>query len=132
MVDSQGTPLAVHIAAANLSEVQLIEPTLDRLPFEERVPEHLLYDKAADSDPLRERLHQERGIELVCSHRRGRKRPKTQDGRARRRLKRRWTVERTHSWFQNFRRLTHRYETAAVRFLGWIHLGCLILTLRRF
>jgi transposase len=104
IVDTQGTPLAVHLAAANESEVHLIEPALDKLPFTNVVPEHLIYDRGADSDPLRERLLEERGIERVCPHRKNRKRPPTQDGRAGRRDKRRSKVERTHSWFHNFRR----------------------------
>jgi transposase len=127
-----GTVLAVHVAAANQSEVNLIEPTLDNLPFNDRVPEHLIYDRAADSDPLRERLMEERGIELVCPHRKSRKRPPTQDGRACRRYKRRYKVERTHSWFHNFRRTIIRYETTLERFTGWIHLACLVMTLRQF
>jgi transposase len=131
IVDPHGTPLAVHLAAANESEVNLIESTLDNLPFDERVPEHLIYDRAADSDPLRERLETERGIELVCPHRKSRKRPATQDGRACRRYKRRYKVERTRSWFHNFRRTIIRYETTLWRYTGWIHLACLLMTLRR-
>ena len=104
VVDDHGTPLAVHCAAANRSEVKLIEPTLDELQIADRVPEHLIYDRAADSDALRERLQTERGIELVCPHRKNRTRPPLQDGRACRRYKRRFKVERTHSWFHNFRR----------------------------
>ena len=132
VVDSHGTPLAIHVASASESEVNLIEPTLDQLQVPNRVPEHLLYDKAADSDPLRERLHQDRGIELVCPHRRGRKKKATQDGRALQRYKRRYKVERTHSWFHNNRRLIVRYETTAHRFLGWIHIACVLITLKRF
>jgi transposase len=104
IVDSHGTPLAVHVTAANHSEVHLIEPALDNLPFETVVPEHLIDDRAADSDPLRERRAKERGIALVCPHRKSRKTKPTQDGRACRRYRRRFTVERTHSWFHNFRR----------------------------
>lgn len=132
IVDSRGTPLAVHLTGANHNEVKLIEPALDQLPFEGVVPEHLLYDRAADSDPLRERLKTERGIELVCPHRRGRKKPATQDGRACRRYTRRYIVERTHSWFHNFRRTIIRYETTLTRYTGWIHLACVLMTLRRF
>jgi len=132
LVDSHGTPLAVHFASANQHEVNLLEPTLDNLPFEDVVPEHLLYDRAADSDDLRERLQEERGIELVCPHRHNRRRPKLQDGRACRRYKRRYKIERTHSWFQNFRRTLVRYETTLERYTGWIYLACVILTLRRF
>jgi transposase len=131
VVDSHGTPLAVHFDSASRNDVRLIEPTLDNLPFEEVVPEHLVYDKAADSDALRERLQDERGIELVCPHRLNRTRPKTQDGRALRRYTRRYKVERTHSWFQNFRRTLVRYETSLTHYTTWIYLARVILTLRR-
>jgi IS5 family transposase len=38
----------------------------------------VIADKAYDSDPLRERLRQ-RGIELICPHKKNRVRPATQD-----------------------------------------------------
>lgn len=131
VVDVHGTPLAVHLDSANRSEVKLIEPTLDKLQIPDKVPEHLIYDRAADSDPLRRRLQDERGIELVCPHRRNRKRKPTQDGRACRRYQRRYKVERTHSWHHNFRRTVIRYETTLARYTGWIHLACALITLRR-
>jgi hypothetical protein len=37
-------------------ETELIEPALDAVVIEEGEPKHLQYEKAADSDPLRERL----------------------------------------------------------------------------
>lgn len=132
LTDSHGTPLAVHIAAANEHEANLIEPLLDNIPFADRVPEHLLYDRAADSDPLRERLAEERHVELVCPHRSNRKKEPTQDGRALRRYSRRFIVERTHSWFHNYRRTLVRYETTLARYAGWIHLACVLITLKRF
>lgn len=132
IVDSHGTPLGIHLASANRNEVKLIEPLLDELQISDEVPEHLLYDKAADSDPLRSRLKNERGVELVCPHRKKRKKPPTQDGRAIRRYQRRYKVERTHSWFHNFRRTIIRYETTLARYAGWITLACALITLRRF
>jgi hypothetical protein len=41
-------------------------------------------------------------------------------------------VERTHSWFHNFRRTIIRYEMIVARDTGGIHLAGLLLTLRRF
>ena len=131
LVDSHGTPLAVLTTAANHAEVTQIEPLLDQIQIPDKAPEHLIYDRAADSDPLRERLQAERKVELVCPHRRGRKRPPTQDGRALRRYNRRYVVERFHSWVHHFRRTLVRYETTLARYTGWIHLACLIITLRR-
>ena len=71
------------------------------------------------------------GVELVCPHRKGRKTKPTQDGRACRKYKRRYKVERTHSWFHNFRRTIIRYETTLLRYTSWIHLACVLITLRR-
>jgi hypothetical protein len=55
MVDSEGTPLSVDIASANQAEVNLIEPLIEERALEQK-PARLMYDRAADSAPLRERL----------------------------------------------------------------------------
>ncbi|MCW5205584.1 transposase, partial [Desulfobulbus sp. F5] len=63
-------------------------------------------------------------------HRRGRKKPKTQDGRKLRRYKRRWKVERLFAWLQNFRRLVVRYERHLGNFLAFLQLACSVILLR--
>ncbi|MGZ3716209.1 MAG: transposase, partial [Ktedonobacterales bacterium] len=70
-------------------------------------------------------------IELIAPHRRNRKRPKTQDGRPLRRYKRRWKFERLFAWLGNFRRLVVRYERHALNYLGFVHLGCILILLRQ-
>jgi transposase len=130
LVDGSGLPLAVDVDSASPAEVRLIEPLLDRA-VTEYVPQRLIYDRAADSDPLRERLA-ERGIELICPHRRGRVRQATQDGRALRRFRRRWIIERTISWLQSFRRLVTRYDFYAFLFHSFAKLACMMIVLRRF
>jgi transposase len=70
------------------------------------------------------------GIEMIAPHRRGRSRPRTQDGRKLRRFKRRWKVERLFAWLGNFRRLVTRYERHAHNFLGFVQLGCALILLR--
>ena len=92
-------------------------------------PKRVIADKAYDADPLRERLAQ-RHIELIAPHRRNRVRPKTQDGRALRRYRRRWKVERTFAWLQNFRRLVVRYERHSRIFQAFVHVACMLITLR--
>ncbi|HWL08234.1 MAG TPA: hypothetical protein VNQ76_07515 [Planctomicrobium sp.] len=62
----------------------------------EKRPEHLRYDRAANADWLRDALAS-RKIELIFPHRRGRKKPPTQDGRPLRRDWKRFKVERTIS-----------------------------------
>lgn len=96
-----------------------------------RRPERLIYDKAADCDPLRERLAR-RGVDLIAPHRRNRTAPPTQDGRKLRRYRRRWKIERSISWLQNFRRLVTRYEYFDFLFHGFVQLACMIIVLRQF
>lgn len=133
VVDGKGVPLGVQLASATPAEVSLIESTLDNVPTDdegcERI-EHLVYDKAADSDALRAHLA-ERGMELVCPHRQNRKRPSRQDGRALRRYCRRWTVERTIAWFGNYRRLLVRHEYYSQMFLAFVHIACALIALAR-
>ena len=109
----------------------MLEPTLHPLPQKllNKV-QRLILDRGYDSDPLRGRL-KEQGIEMICPHRRNRKKPKTQDGRKLRRYKRRWKVERTFAWLSNYRRLVVRWERSLVVYQGFFHLACALIALNR-
>ena len=136
VVDGQGIPLGNHLDSAAPAEVRLVERTLVQV----RVPRcgrgrpksrvrRLIADRAYDSDPLRKQL-QARGIELICPHRKNRRKAATQDGRALRRYRRRWKIERTFAWLGNFRRLVVRYDRSLLMYNAFFHLACLIITLR--
>ena len=134
----KGVPLGVQLASASPHEATLIESTLDRVAVPRsgrgrprKNPSRLIYDKAADSDPLRKRLKR-RGIELICPHKSNRVRPPTQDVRKLRRYKRRWKIERTIGWLGNFRRLVVRYERHISMYQAFFHVACLLITLRQF
>lgn len=43
---------------------------------------------------------------------------------------RRWVVERTHSWFNRFRRLLIRWEKKAKNYLAFLHFACAWVTFR--
>ena len=92
-------------------------------------PQRLIADRAYDSDPLRSQL-QARGIELICPHRGKRRKPPTQDGRALRRYRKRWKIERTFAWLGNFRRLVVRYDRSLLMYNAFFHVACLIIALR--
>ena len=129
VADRAGLPLAVCAASASPHETTLVAPTLDSR-FLDELPQRLIGDRAYDADPLDVALV-ELGIELIAPHRRGRVRPKTQDGRPLRRFKRRWKIERLFAWLGNFRRLVVRYERSAHNYLGFVHLGCILVLLRQ-
>jgi hypothetical protein len=130
LIDGEGIPLGADVASASQAEVNLIEPLLNNRTARRR-PKRLLYDRAADSDPLRKRLAK-RWIELICPHRKNRTRPKTQDGRKLRRYKRRYKVERSISWLFNNRRLLVRHERYSYLFLAFVQLACTLTILTRF
>jgi transposase len=131
IADASGIPVAAHIESASPHEVKLVEATIDS-GFTQYAPDKLIGDKAYDSDGLDQRLLDERNVEVIAPHRKGRKKRKTQDGRKLRRYRRRWKVERLFAWLQNFRRLVVRYEYHADNFLGMVQLGCSIILLRFF
>lgn len=126
LVDARRLPVAVSTGSAGPHESKLVQGLFDFMLTLD-APERVIGDKAYDSDALDEELG-DRGIEMIAPHRSSRKpENKTQDGRALRRYKRRWTVERTISWIQNFRRLCIRYEKSTMLFQGFLHLGCSII-----
>jgi transposase len=138
VVDGHGLPLGNYLHPASPAEIKLAETT----PATIRVgrshqagrprqkPLRVIADKAYDSDPLRKRLRQH-GIELICPHKKNRVRPATQDGRALRRHRRRWIVERTNAWLRNFRRLVVRYDRSLTIFGAFFHIACFMIVLRR-
>jgi transposase len=130
VADRAGFPVAIYATSASPHEVTLVKDTVEER-FTEDTPERLIGDPAYDSDKLDGELHDE-GIEFIAPHRRNRIKPPTQDGRALRRYHKRWKVERLFAWLQNFRRLVVRYEYHVASFLGFVHLGCMLILLRRY
>ena len=138
VVDGRGLPLGNYLHSASPAEVKLAETTLatirvarcHRAGRPRQKPLRVIADKAYDSDPLRKRLRQ-RGIELICPHKKNRVRPATQDGRSLRRYRRRWIVERTNAWLGNFRRLVVRYDRSLTIYGAFFHIACFMIVLRR-
>jgi transposase len=138
VVDGQGVPLGDYLHSASPAEVKLVEKTLASVRVRRchhpgrprQKPLRLIADRGYDSDPLRRQLAR-RGIELIAPHRKGRRKPPTQDGRALRRYRRRWKVERTFAWIGNYRRLVVRYDRSLTIYRGFFHIACFMIVLRR-
>ena len=130
IVDRHGLPLAVSTHAANHHEVTLVQLSFDFYMIEAK-PENLIGDRAYDSDKLDEQMREE-SIEMISPHRKGRKKPPTQDRRRLRRYERRWLVERFFAWIQWQRRLLIRWEYYAENFLGFVQLASISILLRQF
>jgi len=131
VADGAGLPLSVSIASASPNEITLVDAAVDAL-LTDNTPAHLIGDKAYDSSALDTRLRQECRIEMIAPHRRRRRRARTRDGRALRRYRHRWQIQRLFAWLHNFRRLVTRYERHAGNFLAFVQLGCIMILLRQF
>src|SRR5262245_46161061 len=105
-VDAKRLPVAACSTPANPAESHLIQQLFGFM-IAQSTPARVIGDKAYDSDRLDELLAAQ-GLEMIAPNRLNRS--QTQDGRALRRSKRRWTVERTIAWLQNYRRLCIRWE----------------------
>jgi transposase len=138
LADGAGTPLGICVEAASPSEVNLLAPTLDSLRLKRRrgprrrptKPQRLIADRGYDSNAVRALLVK-RAIEPIIPKRRNNRVATHQDGRKLRRYKRRWIIERTNSWLQNFRRLVVRYEHSVKNFEALVHMACALMTLKK-
>jgi len=131
VADRHGLPLAVLIDAGNRFDSVLTERTLDAA-FVQELPPRLIADRAWDGGELSRRLAQERGIELFVLNGTGATESnRKQDGRSLRRYQRRWKIERLFAWLKRWRRLATRWDYKAENFLGMLHIGCMVLLLRK-
>ncbi len=131
LVERQGIPLGITIAAASPAEVTLVDATLNaRVTPHRRQPRHLIADRGYDSDPLRERLAA-RGIVLTSPYRTNNLERRYEDGRRLRQYRHRWIIERTIAWFGAFRRLLVRHERSTRMFLAFFQFAAALIALRR-
>lgn len=127
LVDGRGAPLSLIVAGANRHDVKLLAQTLDAIVVKRpkptrRRPQHLCVDKGYAGKPADRQMRARGYIPHVPGKSSKRHRAK---GRARR-----WVVERTHSWMNNYRKLRVRYEKKAANFEGLLHLATALICWR--
>jgi len=131
LTDGVGVPLGVAVSGANTHDKRLVEETLRSVPVKRAKPtrrkeQNLCADKGYDYPDVRQ-LIREWGYTAHIKSR-------GEEESARKQIPgyraRRWVVERTHSWFNRFRRLLIRWEKKAENYLAFLHFACAWLTFR--
>ena len=128
-MDGRGAPLSLIVAGANRHDVKLLAQTLDAIivprpkPTKRR-PQNLCVDKGYAGKPAEKQMRERGYIPHVPKKGRPQARYKTKG------CARRWVVERTHSWMNNYRKLRVRYEKKAVNFEALLHLAIAIICWR--
>ncbi len=122
LTDGAGVPIATVSAPANTVDHALLAQTLDALKDFQPLPEHVTVhlDAGYDYRPCREAL-EERGLRGEIAHR-GTPAP-IQVGR-------RWVVERTNSWLNDFGRLRRCTERRKDCLDAYLALAAAIVTIR--
>jgi len=141
VVDGNGTPLNTEVESASTYEGHVAEKTVDGIKKKKHdkrrrkptrlIPVRVITDKGYDDDGLRKKFAT-KGIELIAPYRDNRVNRPYEDGRKLRRYRRRWKVERTHSWFKNFRRVAVRWDRSLTVYKGFVHIACICMTLMKF
>jgi putative transposase len=129
LVDGAGVPLSLIVSGANRHDVKLLAITLDsivavRPKASRRRRQNLCADKGYAGRPAAEAM-KTRGYTPHVRQRGEEARACRQGQRARR-----WVVERTHSWFNRFRKLLVRYEKTAANFLALLQCAAALICWR--
>ncbi len=138
LTEGDGLPLAVAVTGANVHELKVALPVVDRVRVARRRgrakqrPTTLAADRGYDSRALRQALLR-RGIQPSIPQRvwPGRRRRRGRPPKVHAASRQRWKVERTHAWLDNWRRLVTRYERHDHVYLAFLIIACLMICSRR-
>ena len=130
VVDGSGLPLGLAVAAADVSEQQLMMPALEDVPVEVPPGTPVVADKGHDSDLLRDKM-ESAGYIPVIPHRKNRVKPSRNDGRRLRRYRHRWLIERTNAWLHCYRGLAVRWAHYTFMYVGMGYLAFIHMALQR-
>jgi putative transposase len=131
LTDGNGIPLGITTSGANTHDKRLVEETLASIPIDRpepthSEPQHMCLDKGYDYVDIRELIDEWGYTAHIKS--RGQEEKERQEIPGYR--ARRWVVERTHSWFNRFRRLLIRWEKKVENYVAFLHFACAVMTYR--
>ena len=123
-----GVPRALAVDGANRQDKQLVGRTLNNLAAARPAgrKQNMCTDKGYDYPAVRELVakwgYTAHSVARGAERRAGQRVPGYRV--------RRWVVQRTHSWFNRFRRLLIRWEQKVANYTALLHLACAHITLR--
>lgn len=132
IVEADGGPLGVVVAAANVHDTKLLEQTIEAVVVERPQPtpddpQHLCLDKGYDNPTG----HAAAAAAHYTPHIRRIGEEKLDEQKCKRHPARRWVVERTLGWLNRWRGILVRYAKNSSNYLGIIQLACALLWYRR-
>lgn len=135
LVDERGVPLSLIVTGANRHDVSQLEAVLDARMVsvdtietaQGEVQPNLCTDAGYAGEPAEEIIRAHGYI----PHVRSRGEEKSEKAHNPKYQARRWVVEVSHSWFNQFRKLIVRYEKSLASFLALHQLAAAIIAIRK-
>ena len=124
IVDGLGNPIHVQLTGGQVNDVNVAEELLAQIPLHEKTI--VMADKAYGSNSFRLAI-ETAGASYCIPPKTNQKNPWDCDWWQ---YKERSNVECFFQKLKQFRRIATRYEKLAVRFLAFIHVGCISTLLR--
>ncbi|CAG0985579.1 hypothetical protein ANRL4_02149 [Anaerolineae bacterium] len=132
-VDQRGAPLSIQLSDANAHDVteimNLLNRPIVRRPKTKYKVQYLCTDKAYDSEEVRAKLRK-RKITLHILKREYGSNPPPPPLESEKYPARRWVVERTLSWQNDFRSLRTRWAKKSSNWLALIYFACAFILWR--
>lgn len=131
-VDQRGAPLSIQVTGANVHDVteimNLLNRPIVRRPKTKYQVQHLCADKAYDSEDVRAKLRKRK----ITPHIRKREYDSNPPPplESKKHPVRRWVVERTLSWQNDFRSLRIRWTKKSSNWLALIYFACTLILWR--
>jgi transposase len=131
LTDGQGVPLGLAVSGANVHDKRLVRETIASIAIARPIPtaqarQNMCQDKGYDYPDVRQLVAEYGYTAHIPVRGSDPSKQKPMPGyRARR-----WVVERTHSWFNRFRRLLIRWEKKVANYKAFLHFACAWVTCR--
>jgi putative transposase len=124
-------PIGLAVDGANRHDMRMVRETIESIPIDrpeptKRKPQGMCMDKGYDYDEVREIVAEFGFTAHIHSRGEEAKAIKKKAGFK----ARRWVSERTHSWFNRFRRVLIRWEKKPENYIGLLHMVCAIIAFR--
>ena len=131
LTEAAGVPIGLAVDGANRHDMRMVRDTIESIPVDRPNPtrrkkQGICLDKGYDYDDVREALSEFGFTAHIRCRGEEAKAIKTEAGFK----ARRWVVERTHSWFNRFRRILIRWEKKPENYIGLLHLVCAVIAFR--
>lgn len=136
LVEGDGGPLSVVLAAANVNDHLLLRETIEAIVIERpeataEKPQHLCMDADYDNPASRETCATAKYTPHIVPKDKEKREGVRQAARQAGHKPRRWVVERTLAWLSKCRAILVRYDKKDENYLGLIQLACALIWYRR-